>query len=207
MDENLITQADYDAVKESVLRAQGSILQAQQIKAGLDAGIIPEEELANVKRAFLNSLSIQSGNPSTPAAPGSTPGALFPNQQQQQSEAHQGTAHVCLDDMSMCCVQRTALGRRSQPHSPGHRHRPNGGSLLSWLAVCLATVRPTSSSLPFLPTMARLWPLSKLPLACPANLQLYPRSRAVQPWSGWDAHQCHGTSPTWVEGDQSKARL
>ena len=75
LDEKLITQDDYDAVKESVLRAQGSILQAQQIKAGLDAGIIPEEELANVKRAFLNSLSIQSGIPSAPTAPGSRPGA------------------------------------------------------------------------------------------------------------------------------------
>ena len=94
LDENLITQADYDAVKESVLRAQGSILQAQQIKAGLDAGIIPEEELVNVKRAFLNSLTIQSGIPSVPTAPGSSQGAFVARLQQGESEADQDTTGV-----------------------------------------------------------------------------------------------------------------
>ena len=60
LDDGLISQADYDAVKESVLSAQNSMLRAQQIKAGLDAGIIPDEELENVKRAFLESLSLPS---------------------------------------------------------------------------------------------------------------------------------------------------
>jgi hypothetical protein len=68
LDDGLITQTDYDAVKESVLRAQNSILRAQQIKAGLDAGVIPEEELENVKRAFLESLSLpSSASPGVPA--------------------------------------------------------------------------------------------------------------------------------------------
>lgn len=75
LDEDLISQADYDAVKDSILKAQGSILKAQQIKAGLDAGIIPEEELANVKRAFLQSLSLPGSlsvvvQPSISARPG-----------------------------------------------------------------------------------------------------------------------------------------
>ena len=67
LDEGLIDQKDYDAVKSSFLRAQ-------QIKAGLDAGFIPEAEYTNVKKAFLESLSIGiplSGGPtSTNHAPG-----------------------------------------------------------------------------------------------------------------------------------------
>lgn len=51
LDEGLIDQPDYDAVKTSFLKAQ-------QIKAGLDAGFIPEAEFANIKRAFLESLDI-----------------------------------------------------------------------------------------------------------------------------------------------------
>ncbi|KAK9904298.1 hypothetical protein WJX75_008802 [Coccomyxa subellipsoidea] len=55
LDEGLIDQPDYDAVKNSFLRAQ-------QIKAGLDAGFIPEADFTNVKRAFLESLNIGSSS-------------------------------------------------------------------------------------------------------------------------------------------------
>jgi cofilin len=61
LDEGLIDQTDYDAVKSSFLRAQ-------QIKAGLDAGFIPEAEYTNVKKAFLESLDIglpSSGGPTS----------------------------------------------------------------------------------------------------------------------------------------------
>ncbi len=51
LDEGLIDENDYDAVKRSFLKAQ-------QIKAGLDAGFIPEAEYTHVKRAFLESLNI-----------------------------------------------------------------------------------------------------------------------------------------------------
>ena len=67
LDEGLIDQGDYDAVKRSFLRAQ-------QIKAGLDAGFIPEAEYTHVKRTFLESLNIGIASPDGPASINDTPG-------------------------------------------------------------------------------------------------------------------------------------
>ncbi len=67
LDEGLIDQTDYDAVKRSFLRAQ-------QIKAGLDAGFIPEAEYTHVKRAFLESLNIGMASPEGTTSTNNAPG-------------------------------------------------------------------------------------------------------------------------------------
>ena len=59
LDSGLITNADYDSVKDAFLRAQ-------QIKAGLDAGFIVESDYNEVKHAFLKSLQLHTA----PAAAG-----------------------------------------------------------------------------------------------------------------------------------------
>ena len=70
LDEGLIDQNDYDAVKRSFLRAQ-------QIKAGLDAGFIPEAEYTHVKRAFLESLNIGMAPSDIPDAMTHAPGWML----------------------------------------------------------------------------------------------------------------------------------
>lgn len=51
VDEGLITQQDFEAVKQGFLNAQ-------RIKAGLDAGFIPEEDFAAASAAFFESLGV-----------------------------------------------------------------------------------------------------------------------------------------------------
>ena len=70
LDEGLIDQSDYDAVKRSFLRAQ-------QIKAGLDAGFIPEAEYTHVKRTFLESLNIGMASPEGTTSTNTAPGRAF----------------------------------------------------------------------------------------------------------------------------------
>lgn len=67
LDEGLIDQSDYDAVKRSFLKAQ-------QIKAGLDAGFIPEAEYTHVKRTFLESLNIGMTSPEGTIGTSDAPG-------------------------------------------------------------------------------------------------------------------------------------
>lgn len=68
LDEQLITQQDFDCVKVAFLRAQ-------QIKAGLDAGFIKQEAYERASNAYLHALDFQlmSSMPSLAAAPNSTP--------------------------------------------------------------------------------------------------------------------------------------
>lgn len=68
LDEQLITQQDFDCVKVAFLRAQ-------QIKAGLDAGFIKQEAYERASGAYLHALDFQlmSSMPSLSAAPASNP--------------------------------------------------------------------------------------------------------------------------------------
>lgn len=68
LDEQLITQQDFDCVKVAFLRAQ-------QIKAGLDAGFIKQEAYERASDAYLHALDFQlmSSLPSLSAAPASVP--------------------------------------------------------------------------------------------------------------------------------------
>mmetsp|Transcript_2982 Transcript_2982/g.5112 ORF Transcript_2982/g.5112 Transcript_2982/m.5112 type:complete len:334 (-) Transcript_2982:1741-2742(-) len=56
MGEDLITQEDFNEIKVAFLRAQ-------QIKAGLDAGFIREEDYMQARDSFLNSLDFSTGAP------------------------------------------------------------------------------------------------------------------------------------------------
>lgn len=69
LDSGLITNSDYDSVKDAFLRAQ-------QIKAGLDAGFIRESDYNEVKQAFLHSLRLHSA-PAAAAALGMFESASF----------------------------------------------------------------------------------------------------------------------------------
>jgi cofilin len=60
MDESLITQEDFDVVKRAFLKAQ-------QIKAGLDAGFIREEDYVQARDSFLHSLDFRVSSFSAPA--------------------------------------------------------------------------------------------------------------------------------------------
>lgn len=53
LEEGLITQADFDSVKEGFLNAQ-------RIKAGMDAGFIPGDDFAAASAAFFESLGVHS---------------------------------------------------------------------------------------------------------------------------------------------------
>lgn len=68
LDEQLITQQDFDCVKVAFLRAQ-------QIKAGLDAGFIKQEAYERASDAYLHALDFQlmSSMPSINAVPSSNP--------------------------------------------------------------------------------------------------------------------------------------
>jgi hypothetical protein len=68
LDEQLITQQDFDCVKVAFLRAQ-------QIKAGLDAGFIKQDAYERASDAYLHALDFQlmSSMPSLSAAPTSNP--------------------------------------------------------------------------------------------------------------------------------------
>jgi cofilin len=61
MDESLITQEDFDVVKRAFLKAQ-------QIKAGLDAGFIREEDYVQARDSFLHSLDFRVSSFSAPAS-------------------------------------------------------------------------------------------------------------------------------------------
>jgi len=68
LDEQLITQQDFDCVKVAFLRAQ-------QIKAGLDAGFIKQDAYERASDAYLHALDFQlmSSMPSINAVPSSNP--------------------------------------------------------------------------------------------------------------------------------------
>lgn len=83
LDEGLIDQSDYDAVKRSFLKAQ-------QIKAGLDAGFIPEAEYTHVKRTFLESLNLGTSSPDGPISINVAPGRA-------------STSNI-QSDIFLCCV-------------------------------------------------------------------------------------------------------
>lgn len=62
LDEDLISQEDFDGIKHAFLRAQ-------QIKAGLDAGFIGEQEYARARDAFLHALDFNLVSSTSPRVP------------------------------------------------------------------------------------------------------------------------------------------
>lgn len=62
LDLGLISQADFDAVKSSFLRAQ-------QIKSAVDVGLIKQEDYENTKQSFLGSLLGPATEPALRPAP------------------------------------------------------------------------------------------------------------------------------------------
>ncbi|KAG2492042.1 hypothetical protein HYH03_009771 [Edaphochlamys debaryana] len=67
LDEGLLNPDDYDFIKKAFLRAQ-------QIKAGLDAGFIKEEDFVQARDSFLHSLDFALvGGPSSQPGPASYP--------------------------------------------------------------------------------------------------------------------------------------
>lgn len=63
LEEGLITQDDFDSVKQGFLNAQ-------RIKAGMDAGFIPGEDFASATAAFFETLGVHSIPPVAPKRPG-----------------------------------------------------------------------------------------------------------------------------------------
>lgn len=86
LDLGLISQADFDAVKSSFLRAQ-------QIKSAVDVGLIKQEDYENTKQSFLGSLLGPATEPAAPvaaaapqpAAPRAAPPPPAPQQQAAQA--------------------------------------------------------------------------------------------------------------------------
>lgn len=92
LDEQLITQQDFDCVKVAFLRAQ-------QIKAGLDAGFIKQEAYERASDAYLHALDFQlmSSLPSLSAAPASVPApgsSATPAQTAQPVSRSQSAGHT-----------------------------------------------------------------------------------------------------------------
>lgn len=92
LDEQLITQQDFDCVKVAFLRAQ-------QIKAGLDAGFIKQEAYERASDAYLHALDFQlmSSLPSLSAAPASVPApgsSATPAQSAQPVSRSQSAGHT-----------------------------------------------------------------------------------------------------------------
>lgn len=87
LDEQLITQQDFDCVKVAFLRAQ-------QIKAGLDAGFIKQDAYEKASNAYLHALDFQllSSIPSMSAVPNSQPTPQAPVQQQAVPRSLSGIA-------------------------------------------------------------------------------------------------------------------
>ncbi|PNH05968.1 hypothetical protein TSOC_007706 [Tetrabaena socialis] len=71
LDEGLLNPEDYDFIKKAFLRAQ-------QIKAGLDAGFIKEEDFVQARDSFLHSLDFALvGNTSSSPTPPAQQGPAF----------------------------------------------------------------------------------------------------------------------------------
>ena len=127
LDEGLIDQCDYDAVKTSFLKAQqikvrlcccySSLLfywavilrwtvrskSTVPTKAGLDAGFIPEAEFANIKRAFLESLDIVTTANDVHVQNHVTPGPQVSCEPSCLLSTTGYDFYLCLDSSSLCC--------------------------------------------------------------------------------------------------------
>ena len=107
VEQGLISQDDYSAVKAAFLRAQ-------QIKAGLDSGFLKPEDYQEVKRAFLQSLeSLSLGSP-----------VVQPGEAGQGIAVQQGANGMPQSAQMPAAASRTGMG--SSQAAP-QQQAPGGG--------------------------------------------------------------------------------
>ncbi|GMH33768.1 hypothetical protein BSKO_01602 [Bryopsis sp. KO-2023] len=137
LDEGLITQADFNSVKEGFLNAQ-------RIKAGLDAGFIPEEDFAQASAAFFESLGVSPQTASSGAQQARKPAQASTQQRKVQNGAPLGRPAAGTTATSGAAFGRPVAGTTATAGAVFGR--PAAGSTTTTQSTPSARPKPAAQS-------------------------------------------------------------